>query len=144
MATLQKVLGLTAMLSKRKVFDQCMNKVRIVAADPGKIVAELTVEEEHQNVVGTLHGGFTATIIDSMTTMALLSRENGQSGVSIDLHISYLAAAKTGDLVTITAEALKVGRTMAFTTAELRLQDGTVIARGNHTKHLGNPRPAKK
>lgn len=58
--------------------------------------------------------------------------------------LRYLAAAKTGDVVTITAEALKVGRTMAFTTAELRLENGTVIARGNHTKHLGNPGPAKK
>ena len=53
-----------------------------------------------------------------------------------------MSAAKSGDLVTITAEALKVGRTMAFTTAELKRKDGTIIARGNHTKHLGNP-PSK-
>jgi acyl-coenzyme A thioesterase 13 len=53
---------------------------------------------------------------------------------------SYLSAAKSGELVTITAEALKVGRTMAFTTAELKLQDGTIVARGNHTKHLGTPK----
>jgi acyl-coenzyme A thioesterase 13 len=62
--------------------------VRIVAADPGKVVAELTVEEEHQNAVGTLHGGLTATLIDSMTTVALLSMENGLPGVSIDLNVS--------------------------------------------------------
>lgn len=67
-----------------------LHQVKIVAADPGKIVATLTVEKEHQNAVGTLHGGFTATIIDSMTTMALLSRENGHPGVSIDLHVSYV------------------------------------------------------
>ena len=52
---------------------------------------------------------------------------------------SYLSSATTGELVTITAEALKVGRTMAFTTAELKRQDGTIVARGNHTKHLGSP-----
>lgn len=52
-----------------------------------------------------------------------------------------MSAAKSGDIVTITAEALKVGKTMAFTTAELKLSDGTVIARGNHTKHLGSPLP---
>ena len=140
MATLQKVRALVAMMSERKMFDQCLEKVRVVAAEPGKVVAELEVAEEHQNGVGTLHGGMTATLIDSLTTIALLSRESGQPGVSIDLNVSYLSAASTGELVTITAEALKVGRTMAFTTAELKRQDGTIVARGNHTKHLGSPK----
>ena len=50
----------------------------------------------------------------------------------------YMSPARTGDLVTITAECLKMGRTLAFTTAELRLKDGRLVARGNHTKHLGS------
>ncbi|XP_046857003.1 acyl-coenzyme A thioesterase 13-like [Xenia sp. Carnegie-2017] len=137
MATLLKVREMFEILSTKRVFDQVLKKVQIVAADPGKVVAELTVEEEHQNAGGTLHGGFTATLIDSMTTLALLSGENGRPGVSVDLNVTYLGAAKTGDLVTITAEALKVGRTLAFTTAELKLPDGKPVARGNHTKHLG-------
>lgn len=138
MATLQKVVGIWTMLSKRKVFDRVMEKVKLVSADPGKVVGELVVEEEHQNAGGTLHGGLTATLVDSITTLALLSMENGRPGVSIDLHVSYMAPAKSGDLITITAECLKVGKTMAFTTAELRLNDGKLVARGNHTKHLGN------
>ena len=52
------------------------------------MVAELTVEEQHQNAVGTLHGGLTASLIDSLTTLALLSMENGRPGVSIDLNVS--------------------------------------------------------
>ncbi len=63
-------------------------QVRIVAAEPGKVVAELKVEEEHQNAGGTLHGGLTATLIDTMTTMVLLGMENGRPGVSIDLNVS--------------------------------------------------------
>ncbi|XP_046857000.1 acyl-coenzyme A thioesterase 13-like isoform X3 [Xenia sp. Carnegie-2017] len=136
MAILRKVRGIFEILSTKKVFDQVLKKVKILVADPGKVVAEFTVEEEHQNPGGTLHGGFTATLIDSMTTLALLSGEDGRSGVSVDLNVTYLGAAKTGDLVTITAEALKVGRTLAFTTAELKLSDGKLVARGNHTKHL--------
>lgn len=62
--------------------------MRIVAADPGKVVAELTVEEEHENAGGTLHGGLTASLVDSLTTMALLSMENGRPGVSVDLHVT--------------------------------------------------------
>ena len=46
------------------------------------------MEEEHQNAGGTLHGGLTATLVDSLTTLALLSMENGRPGVSIDLSVS--------------------------------------------------------
>lgn len=46
------------------------------------------MEEEHENAGGTLHGGLTASLADSLTTMALLSMENGQPGVSVDLHVT--------------------------------------------------------
>lgn len=71
-----------------------------------------------------------------MKTLLFCTVENTQFSF-----FRYMSAAKSGDIVTITAEALKVGKTMAFTTAELKLNDGTVIARGNHTKHLGAPLP---
>ena len=57
------------------------------------MVGELVVEEEHQNAGGTLHGGLTATLVDSITTLALLSMENGRPGVSIDLHVSWVEHA---------------------------------------------------
>lgn len=138
MAALQRVTGFFAIFTKKKVFDRVMEKVKIVSADNGKVEAELLVAEEHQNAGGTLHGGLTATLVDCMTTLAILSFEHGRPGVSIDLNVSYISPAKTGDLVTITAECLKMGKTMAFTTAELRLKDGRLVARGNHTKHLGS------
>lgn len=63
-------------------------QVRITSADHGRVIGELTVEEEHQNRGGTLHGGLTATMVDNMTTLALLSMEDGQPGVSVDLNIT--------------------------------------------------------
>ncbi|XP_046857001.1 acyl-coenzyme A thioesterase 13-like [Xenia sp. Carnegie-2017] len=137
MSTLDKIRRIYEVLETQKKFDRVLKKVKIVAAEPGKVVAELIVEEEHQNASGTLHGGFTATLIDVLTSLALVSGENGRPGVSVDLNVMYIGTAKIGDLVTITAEALKVGRTMGFATAELKLPDGKLVARANHTKHLG-------
>lgn len=46
----------------------------------------MTVEEEHTNLGGTLHGGLMATMADSISTWALLSAEQ-PAGLSTDLNI---------------------------------------------------------
>ncbi|KAI8478981.1 Acyl-coenzyme A thioesterase 13 [Branchiostoma belcheri] len=125
-------------ISKTKGFDRVMNKVQVVSAEPGKCVFEMKVAEEHLNLPGTLHGGLTATLVDGLTTYALLSMEGGKPGVSVDLHVSYLKAAKPGETITIAAEVLKMGRTLAYTTAQIKNEQGDVIAQGLHTKHVGN------
>ncbi|KAI8478323.1 Acyl-coenzyme A thioesterase 13 [Branchiostoma belcheri] len=112
--------------------------VQVVSAEPGKCVFEMKVAEEHLNLPGTLHGGLTATLVDGLTTYALLSMEGGKPGVSVDLHVSYLKAAKPGETITIAAEVLKMGRTLAYTTAQIKNEQGDVIAQGLHTKHVGN------
>ncbi|NP_001108254.1 acyl-CoA thioesterase 13 S homeolog [Xenopus laevis] len=120
-------------------YDRVLSKLNLVSAAPGKIVCELQVEEEHTNKGGTLHGGLTATLVDTVSTVALLHTERGAPGVSVDMNITYMNAAKIGDSVLITAQVLKQGRTLAFATVDLTNKDsGKLIAQGRHTKHLGN------
>ncbi|XP_078610381.1 acyl-coenzyme A thioesterase 13-like isoform X2 [Branchiostoma floridae x Branchiostoma japonicum] len=113
------------------------HQVQVVSAVPGKGVFEMKVADEHLNMPGTLHGGLTATLVDVLTTFALLSVE-GKPGVSTDLHVSYMKAAKPGETITITAEVLKRGRTLAYTRAEIKNEQGDMVAQGLHTKHVGN------
>ena len=54
----------------------------------GKCKAELKVDEEHLNYGGTLHGGFTSTLVDCISTYALMSHKVGVPGVSVDLHVT--------------------------------------------------------
>lgn len=63
-------------------------QVTLVSAAPGKVTCELRVEEEHTNKLGTLHGGLTATLVDSISTMALLCTERALPGVSVDMNIT--------------------------------------------------------
>ncbi|XP_068093088.1 acyl-coenzyme A thioesterase 13 isoform X2 [Hyperolius riggenbachi] len=126
-------------MSEGRGFDRVLNKVQIVSASPGKLVCELQVAEEHTNRGGTLHGGLTATLVDIVSTVALLNTERGAPGVSVDMNITYMNAAKIGDSVLITAQILKQGRSLAFATVDLVNKDtGKIIAQGRHTKHLGN------
>ncbi|KAG9355498.1 hypothetical protein JZ751_000336 [Albula glossodonta] len=120
-------------------FDRVLSKVNIVSATPGKVVCEMKVEEEHTNRGGTLHGGLTATLVDVISTTALMYTERGAPGVSVDMNITYMSAAKLGEDVLITAHVLKQGRTLAFATVDLTSKaTGKIIAQGRHTKHLGS------
>ncbi|KAL6456907.1 hypothetical protein MHYP_G00338700 [Metynnis hypsauchen] len=120
-------------------FDRVLKKVEILSASPGKLVCEMKVAEEHTNRLGTLHGGLTATLVDVVSTTAIMYSERGAPGVSVDMNITYMNAAKIGEDVLITAQVLKEGRTLAFATVDLiNKTTGKIIAQGRHTKHLGS------
>ncbi|XP_025971453.1 acyl-coenzyme A thioesterase 13 isoform X2 [Dromaius novaehollandiae] len=116
-------------------FDRVLCKMKLLSATPGKIVCELKVEEEHTNRGGTLHGGLTATLVDVVSTTALLYTERAVPGVSVDMNITYTAAAKIGEEVLITAQILKQGKNIAFASVDLTNKaTGKLIAQGRHTK----------
>ena len=54
----------------------------------GKCRCEMTVQEEHQNRGGTLHGGMTSTLVDVVSTWALMGSNEPVAGVSVDLSVS--------------------------------------------------------
>ncbi|XP_068217936.1 acyl-coenzyme A thioesterase 13-like isoform X1 [Palaemon carinicauda] len=132
---LQQVMKI---MSESRGFDRNLSKVRVISGGGGKCVAEMTVEEEHQNRGGTLHGGLTATLVDVVSTAALMTTEKAVPGVSVDLNVSYISAAQEGDSIVINADTLKVGRTLAFLTVDITNKDsGKLIAKGSHTKYIG-------
>jgi len=85
-----------------------------------------------------MHGGFSAYLVDSVTTAALMTNEGGLPGVSVDMHMTYMKAAKLGELIEIEAKTVKKGRTLAFLECEIRnAETGAVLVKGNHTKFIG-------
>lgn len=49
-----------------------------------------------------------------------------------------------GEEITINAEVVKMGRTLAFTLAELLNKEGKLIAKASHTKFIGQGPPTVK
>lgn len=61
----------------------------MLSAGGGKCKVQFTVSEDHINLGGFLHGGFTSTIIDCVSSYALMTHENNcPPGVSVDLHVT--------------------------------------------------------
>ncbi|GMR44681.1 hypothetical protein PMAYCL1PPCAC_14876, partial [Pristionchus mayeri] len=118
-----------------KSFSSITNTCRVLKADEGKVSVEFEVDDRMANHFGTLHGGCSATMVDAITTGALMATPRGIAGESIDLHMTYLAAAKLGDTVQLDAEVIRVGKSITFTKAALyRKPDMSLIATGLHTK----------
>ena len=109
----------------------------------GAFECELEVTSELTNRFGTLHGGCVATLVDVLTTVALLTMTT-RGGVSTDLSCSYCAPARLGERVTVTCEVVKMGKTLAWMECRVRRKgDGETVATGRHTKFLPVGRASK-
>ncbi|KAJ0183905.1 hypothetical protein K1T71_000328 [Dendrolimus kikuchii] len=120
-------------------FDQNLRKVKVIGCGNGRMVTQFQVAPEHLNQRGTLHGGFVAHLVDAISTYALTSNENIETrGVSIDLSVSFLSAAKEGDSIEVEAITKKTGKKIAFLEVEVRNKDtNQILATGRHTKYIG-------
>jgi len=64
--------------------------MNVIDAGAGRCICELRVGEEHQNSDGMLHSGMTATLVDVVSTAALISNENTGPGVSVNMNVSLV------------------------------------------------------
>ncbi|XP_044263124.1 acyl-coenzyme A thioesterase 13-like [Tribolium madens] len=128
--------GLMNFIRSSKGFDKVLEKVKILSLGGGKCSAEFKVDESHTNPMGGLHGGFSATLVDCISTYALMTKVEVPN-VSVDIHMSYLKGAKIGDDVLIDASLLKTGKSLAFLEVELKnKKNGDLLVKGSHTKFL--------
>ncbi len=123
------------------IYTILLSNIRIVSAAPGRVVAQLELEPVHLNSKKILHGAVSATIIDWAGGMAIASTGLDKTGVSADIHITYVSTACEGDMLEVEAWTSKVGKSLGFTLVEIRKatsngQKGSVVATGSHTKFL--------
>ncbi|XP_073839623.1 acyl-coenzyme A thioesterase 13-like [Musca autumnalis] len=123
-------------ISKSGGHDTITNAFKVTGGGEGRCVGEFTVSRTHLNAGGGLHGGFTATMIDNVTTYALMSTD-AHPGVSVDLHVSYLKSAKEGEEIIVDANTLRVGKRLAYIECILKKKsDGSIVAKGGQTKYI--------
>ncbi len=113
----------------------------MVEIDEGRVVFEGTPDEDVYNPLGTVHGGYAATLLDSAMGCAVHScLKQGQSYTTLELKIAYHRAmnADTGP-VRAEGKVLSLGRRTAF--AEGRLVDATgrLLASGTTTLLVFSP-----
>ncbi|KAL8938818.1 MAG: hypothetical protein Q9211_003028 [Gyalolechia sp. 1 TL-2023] len=120
------------------IYTFLLDDVVLVSATEGNIKAHLKVLPVHVNSKGTLHGVVSSCLMDWAGGMAIASTGADNSGLSTDIHTTFVSTAREGDLLEIEGKASKVGASLAFTTIEIRHagQGGEVVAHGTHTKYV--------
>ena len=91
--------------------------------------------DSHLNPAGTVHGGFSATLLDSCMGLAIqsiLERGIGQTTLEFKISLVRPITAETGD---IRAEGVVLSRGRRIGTAEGRItdRDGRLLAHGTTT-----------
>lgn len=96
----------------------------LTRVEKGFVALESTPGEQHYNTIGSVHGGYIATLLDSACGGATHSMlEQGQTYATVELKVSYhkLVTAQTGP-VRAEGRIVSMGRRVAF--AEAKLFDG--------------------
>lgn len=98
----------------------------VFAGDPGP---------ETYNPMGTVHGGYAATLLDSACGIATVSKlQVGQSMTTLELKVAY-HRAMTADTGPVRAEGvvLSIGKRIAFVEAKLIDAKGRLLASATST-----------
>jgi uncharacterized protein (TIGR00369 family) len=107
----------------------------IAEAADGRVVVTAEPNGDHLNPAGTVHGGFTATLLDSCMGLAIQSTlEQGLGQTTVEFKISLLRPI-TSETGVIRAEGTVLNRGRRVGTAEGRITDnkGRLLAHGTTT-----------
>jgi uncharacterized protein (TIGR00369 family) len=107
----------------------------LVEAEEGRAVFEGVPEFRHYNPIGTVHGGFAATLLDSALGCAIFSTiARGDGWTTLELKFN-LVRPLTKDTGVVRAEGRIVhrGRTVATSEGDLRDRAGKLYAHATTT-----------
>ncbi len=108
--------------------------LRIESFEPGKVRLLCTATAGHANLMGAVHGGVFAGLMDAATGCALLSLLGPEERfATADLHIRYLGGAPAdGRELAAHAEVIRKGRTLAIAEGRtLAIAEGRVLDAGD-------------
>jgi uncharacterized protein (TIGR00369 family) len=108
---------------------------RLTEVSAGRTVFEGIPNSRFYNPLGTVHGGFAATLLDSALGCAIFSAlQPGEGWTTLELKINYVRAL-TRDTGPVRAEGRVIhrGRTVATSEGDLRDRDGKLYAHATTT-----------
>ncbi len=101
--------------------------------ESNEYVHEMVITDELRNRYKMIHGGITATFIDTAmgSTVFIVGGENSKA-VTLDLNIRFLAPGKEGKL-TARTQVTRRGRTIVVLETKVKDDSGTMIATSSGT-----------
>ena len=102
--------------------------MKLVDLRPDEAVISIEMRDDLRQPSGVLHGGVTATLIDTAMAFAVRTRlAVDEATATIDLTVHYLRPHITG-VFTCTAKVVRAGKRIFTVSAEVHNEEGKLIA----------------
>lgn len=114
----------------------------LVAVEPGKAVFEGVPEHRHYNPIGTVHGGFALTLMDSCMSCAVQTLlKQGEIYTTLELKVNLVRAiTKDTGKIRASGRIIHRGRTTGTAEGDLRDGAGNLLAHGTTTCMIFPPK----
>ncbi|PCJ83740.1 MAG: phenylacetic acid degradation protein [Thiotrichaceae bacterium] len=105
-----------------------------IAVEYGKIIFEATADDRHLNPLGGVHGGFSATVLDSVTGCAVHSTlDPGVGYATIDLNLKMLKAVPMNVSLIAEGRIINISRSLGVSEGSLKDLEGQIYAHATAT-----------
>ncbi|MDO9417506.1 PaaI family thioesterase [Pararhizobium sp.] len=110
-------------------------KFGLSEVEEGRVVFKGLPSEEHRNPLGTVHGGWTATLMDSALACAVMTTlKPGEGYTTVEFKVNLVRPVLAGmGEVTCEGRVVHRGKTLATSEATLKDKNGKLLAHGTET-----------
>jgi uncharacterized protein (TIGR00369 family) len=101
----------------------------------GSISFSFTAQEWMCNPAGVVHGGMTATLLDTVLTLAVMTNTpHGKTAQTIEMNVHYVRPVfATGEKIVAEGKTVHLGSTIATSEGRVHNAAGKLIAHGTAT-----------
>lgn len=101
---------------------------------PGLMRMETQADDRHLNPLGGVHGGFAATVLDSVTGCAVHTMlEAGVGYATVDLQIKMVRPVPKNTPLVAEGRVLNVSKSVAIAEGDLKTAEGKLLAHATCT-----------
>ncbi|TXH65355.1 MAG: PaaI family thioesterase [Lysobacteraceae bacterium] len=105
-----------------------------LSVEAGKILFSARADARHLNPLGRVHGGFAATVLDSVTACAIHTLLGpGESYATVDLNVKMLRPVPVDTALLAEGSVINISRSIAVSEARLKDENGKLYAYASAT-----------
>ena len=108
--------------------------LRLLSIAPGRIEMEACADQRHINALGSVHGGFAATALDTVLGLAIYTSIGpSDRHITVDLAVKIVKGIPLDTPLVVASKLIHISRTLGVSQAVLRNADGVIYAHGTTT-----------
>lgn len=108
--------------------------LHLLSMAAGRIEMQARADQRHINALGSVHGGFAATALDTVLGLAVYTSIGpADRHITVDLGVKIVKTIPLDTLLIAASELVHVSRTIGVAQAVLRSAEGVIYAHGTTT-----------